>query len=632
MIRPPDALALLLALLPLQALATVFSGEVQVTGAQKIFTPLSMSSPVVLRYYVADGARVNKGDDLLRIDAGPAESQLRTLQAQLDQMIAKNAKEIAELELKQADAELAQADAQAERDTAAVDAVIPKSLISPLDYDRHQGEMQRTERSLVLKKLQVAQAIEAVARRRQDGDLELRKQRLSLEFYRDQLSGAVVRADRAGTVVHGFDNVFGSGGRYEEGSTSYPGTKVGEVVGAVGSYTVHGWVLEPDRAGLYVGQSVQLHFDALPGDGVRGSIKAIAGASTSKSEWGDGRYYEVDIALPATMKLPLRQGMSVRVDTDLADAGERSGPATTRRDEPLRVDGEIYAQQSLAISPPAVDGLWQMTVTQMAGDGEVVKKGDMLVVFGGSEVIKNLTAKQGELAEKRRKQEQLRLDLADRAREAELATAQAQAEMEKAQRKANQPKDYIARVDYQKLVVARVKAEQRLALTARRQQVAAEERVAEQRLADAEVGQLDGEVKKLQESLATLTVTAPRDGIALHQDDWGGGKIDVGSQVWRGQSVAQMPDLSTLAVRAALPERDLTRVKPGQRVRVVIAGGGDRSMGGSIAEVGGIVHSKSRVEAVPVVDLVVRLDPGQLKLKPGQSVRMDIPLAQGASR
>lgn len=632
MIRRPEALALLLALLPLPAWTTVFSGEVQVTGAQEIFVPPSMSSPVVLRYYVADGARVNQGDDLLRIDAGPAESQLRTLQAQLDQMIAKNAKEIADLELKQADAELALADAQAERDTAAVDAVIPKPLISPLDYDRHQGEMQRTERALALKKLQVAQAIEAVARRRRDSDLELRKQRLSLEFYRDQVSGAVVRADRAGTVVHGFDNVFGSGGRYEEGSTSYPGTKVGEVVGAVGGYTVHGWVLEPDRAGLRAGQPVQLHFDALPGNGVRGSIKAIAGASTSKSEWGDGRYYEVDIALPITMNLPLRQGMSVRVDTDRADAGERSGAAITRRDEPLHVDGEIYAQQSLAISPPAVDGLWQMTVTQMASDGEVVKKGDMLVVFEGGTVIKNLTAKQGELAEKRRKQEQLRLDLADRAREAELATAQAQAEMEKARRKANQPKEYIARVDYQKLVVARIKAEQRLALTARRQQVAAEERVAEQRLADSEVGQLDGEVKKLQESLATLTVTAPRDGIALHQDDWRGGKVDVGSQIWRGQSVAQMPDLSTLAVRVALPERDLTKVKPGQRVRVVIAGGGDRSMGGSLAEVGGIVHSKSRVEAVPVVDLVVRLDPGQLKLKPGQSVRVDIPLAKGASR
>ena len=188
MIRRREALALL-ALLPLPVLATVFSGEVQVIGAQEIFTPPSMSSPVVLRYYVDDGTRVQKGDDLLRIDAGPAETQLRTLQAQLDQMIAKNAKEIAELELKQADAELALADAQAERDTAEIDAVIPQSLISALDYDRHQGEMQRTDSALALKKLQVAQAIEAVARRRQDSELELHKQRLSLGFNQSQVTG-----------------------------------------------------------------------------------------------------------------------------------------------------------------------------------------------------------------------------------------------------------------------------------------------------------------------------------------------------------------------------------------------------------------------------------------------------------
>jgi len=625
-------LCVLLALLPWPALATVFSGEVQVVGAQEILTPPSMSSPVVLRYYAEEGSRVKKGDSLLRIDAGPAETQLRTLEAQLNQATAKNAKEIAELELKLADAELALADAQAERDTAAVDAVIPRSLISPLDYDRHQGEMQRTERALALKKQQAAQAVEAVARRRRDSELELRKQRLSLAFYQDQVSSAVVLAERDGTVVHGFDNLFGAGGRYEEGSTSYPGTKVGEVVGEADGFIVRAWVLEPDRDGLRVGQSLQLAFDALPGRSVHGSIRTIGGASTSKSEWGEGRYYELEIALPEGIDLPLRQGMSVRVDTDLDETGEATATATAIADTaPVQIDGEIFAQRSLAISPPAVDGLWQMTVTQMAGDGEVVKKGDMLVVFEGTEVIKNLTAKQGELAEKRRKQEQLRLDLADRAREAELATAEAQAEMEKAQRKANQPKEYIAGVDYQKLVVARTRAEQRMALTARREHVASGERQAEQRMADAEVTQLQDEVQRLQASLGSLTVTAPRDGIVLHQNDWSGGKIDVGSQIWRGQSVAQMPDLSTLAVRAALPERELTRVRQGQPVTVALAGGG-RSLRGQIADIGRAVHSKSRVEAVPVVDVTVRIEPGEVRLKPGQAVQVRIPVAKEGAR
>ncbi|HEY0200030.1 MAG TPA: HlyD family efflux transporter periplasmic adaptor subunit [Rhodanobacter sp.] len=632
MIRRLDVFALLLALLPLPSAATVFSGEVQVADAQDIFTPPSMTMPVVLRYYLADGSRVKKGDVLLRIDAGPAEAQLRTLQAQLDQAAAKNAKEIADLELKQADAELALADAQAERDTAAVDAVIPKALISALDYDRHQGEMQRTERALAVKKLEVAQAITAVARRRQDSDLELGKQRLSLKFNQDQVANAVVRAERDGTLVHGFDNIFGTGGRFEEGSSSYPGNSVGHVVDAGSAYTVHGWVLEPDRTGLHAGEAVKLRFDALPGSELQGSIRTISGASAGKDEWGDGRYYEVDIAMPAAMSLPLLPGMSVQIDTDLHDAGAVATGAVAANDEALHVDGEIFAQQSLAISPPAVDGLWQLTVTQMASDGEQVKKGAMLVVFDGTEVVKNLTTKQGQLDEKLRTQEQLRLDLADRAREAELATAQAQADMDKAQRKANQPKEYIARVDYQKLVVARAKMERRLELTAGRERIAMEERAAEQHMADADVSLLQGDVKNLKQSLASLTISAPRDGILVHQDDWKGGKFDTGSQIFMGQSVAQMPDLSTLAVRASLPERELTRVRVGQRVRVVVAGGGDRALGGNVIAVGNNVHSKSRVEAVPVVDLVVKLDPSDFKAKPGQAVQVEIPAEKGASR
>ncbi len=632
MTRRLESLVLLAFFLPLRIGATVFSGEVRAVDAQDLFTPPSMSSPVVLRYYVADASQVNKGDVLLRIDAGPAETQLHTLQSQLEQTATKNAKEIADLELKQADAELALADAQAERDTAAVDAVIPKALISALDYDRHQGEMQRTERALALKKSEVAQANATVERRKQDSEFELAKQRLSLKFNQDQVTDAVVRAERAGTLIHGFDNVFGNGGRFEEGSSSYPGTKVGEVVGTGSQFTVHGWVLEPDRTALRVGAAVKLRFDALPQSELPGTIRVISGTSATKSDWGDGRYYEVEIALPAKTNLSLRQGMSVQVNTDLNAADGNDVAHVARREEPLLIDGDVFARRSLAISPPAVDGLWQMTVTQMASDGEFVKKGATLVVFDGTEIVKNLTAKKGQLGEKLRTQEQLKLDLADRAREAELATAQAKADMDKAMRKANQPKDYIARVDYQKLVVARVKFEHKLDLTVKRERIASEERMAEQHMADAAAIQLKSEVERLQNSLAALTMVAPRDGIVMHQDDWKGGKIDVSSQIWLGQSVAQMPDLSTLAVHAALPERELMLVHRNQRVRVVIAGGGDRSLGGSIADIGYNVHSKSRVEAVPVVDVTVQLDPNDFKMKPGQAVQVEIPVLHGEPR
>lgn len=636
MTRRPESRALLLALLfalvPPGAGAVVFSGEVQVLGSQAILTPPSMSSPVVLRYYTADGARVRQGDVLLRIDAGAAASQLRNLQAQIEQAREKDAKDVAELQLKQVDAEIAQADAQAERDGAAVDAAIPKALLPALNYDRYQGEMHRAEQALALKQAEAGRAAAAVVRRREDAALALRKQQLSLGFYQRQVTQAVVRAERDGTVVHGFDEMFGAGGRYEEGSSSFPGSQVGELVGASHGFGVEAWVLAPDAEGLRVGLPLRLHFDALPGHAVVGQIRSIAAAPSSKSAWGDGLYTEIGVSLPAGPKLPLLQGMSVRLDSDLADPGDRTAaiPATDR--QPLQVDGEVYARRSLAISPPAVDGLWQLAITQMAGDGTMVKKGEPVVSFDTTAVVKNLTAKQGQLDEQRRTQEQLRLDLADRAREAELATAQAKAELDKAARKANQPKEYIARVDYRKLVIARTKAERRYALMQQRARVAATERAAEQHMTDAMVAQLGDEVAKLQVALASLTVPAPLDGIVLHQSSFGGGKVDVGAQIWMGQSVAQMPDLSTLAVRATLPERDLGRVRVGQGVRVVVSGGGERSLDGHIAEIGNTVHSRSRAEAVPVVDLVVTLDGGAKALKPGQAVQVTIPAAKGGVR
>lgn len=620
-----NVFGLLLACVACAARATVFSGEVQVDGGQPIFVPPSNSSPVVLRFFAPDGAKVKAGDVILRIDAAQAEADLHKLESDMAQASAKNDKEIADLELKEADARLALADAQAERDTAAVDAAIPRKLISALDYDRHQSDMERTDHALALRKMQVEQAVAAVTRRREDGALDMRKQQLLLDSDKRQVGSAAVKATTDGTVVHDFDNLFGNGARFEEGSSSYPGTQVGQVIGKESRFKIRAWVLEPDRAGLKEGQAVSLYVDALPGTSLKGTIKHMADAPERKADWGDGHYFGMDIALDAGTPAVLKAGMSVRVDTDPAPAAAATAPSSIKGD--LQADGEVFAQQVVPILPPSIEGLWQMTVTQMSSDGEAVKQGDMVVTFDAGNVMKDLTARQSSLAEKQRKQEQLKLDLADREREAQLATAQAEAEKEKAERKANQPKEYIAGVEYNKLIIARTKAQARAQLTAQREVVAARGRAAEQRAADAEVAQLREQVDRLQRSMGELTVKAPRDGIVLHDTSWNGQKIDTGSQIWLGQSVAEMPDMHTLAVRATLPERDMSRVHRGQRVKVVIAGGGDRSLGGNIAEIGDNVHSKSRVEAVPVVDLVIKLDPTDLKLRPGQSVAVHIDAA-----
>lgn len=305
------ACAVLLAFAP-GAGAVMLTGEVQAIDAQPIYTPQANTIPVVIRYFVPEGERVGKGDVVLRIDPAGSAGQVRELESQIEQARAKMAKEIAELRVKAVDAELALADAEAALATAKIDAAIPEALISGLDHDRYQGELDRARRERDLKRRELDVARAEVGRRRQDGELEIRKLQAQRDYHAARIRGAEVRADRDGVVVHGFNNNW-IGGRIDEGSSTFPGSRAGEVVSG-GAMRVRAWALVPDRRGLEIGQDVQLFFDALPGRRAQGRITAISGAPEERPVWGEGRYFTVDIELSGAHELPLLPGMSVRVD------------------------------------------------------------------------------------------------------------------------------------------------------------------------------------------------------------------------------------------------------------------------------------------------------------------------------
>lgn len=301
--------------------------------------------------------------------------------------------------------------------------------------------------------------------------------------------------------------------------------------------------------------------------------------------------------------------------------------ATTAFAATLKIDGEVYAQSSASLMPPAINDVWQFNITQLADDGSPVKQGDVVLTFDGNELMKRLAEKQSLLKEKQSQFEKLLLELTERQRNEHLNTAEARSNREKAQRKTTQPEEIIGGIPYRKLMVARQQAERRAALVERRERLSAEQRVQERRLLGSEVAQLQREVQELQASMVAMRVTAPRGGLMMHKSNWQGEKFDVGSQVWKGMSIAEIPDTTTLAVRAQLPERELTRVRVGAPARIVIEGGVGNAMKGRVTAIGRTVRSKSRVQPIPVIDVEIKLDNPDAKLKPGQPVRVELSVA-----
>jgi len=304
--------------------------------------------------------------------------------------------------------------------------------------------------------------------------------------------------------------------------------------------------------------------------------------------------------------------------------------ATAAAAETLALDGEVIARTTSAISPPAISELWQLTLTQLAADGSPVHRGEVVAAFDGGDLTRRLDAKRSALEEKRRERDKLVLEHAEHERTTRLETEEQRARLEKARRKASQPPEIVPRVDYRKLVVELHQAERQMQLSEQRERLAAEQRRQERRLAEAEVARLEAEVDALQKGLAALEVSASRDGVILHLTSWKGEKFAVGSQVWRGQSVAQIPDLDTLAVRAQIPERDLLRVAVGAAARIALDGSG-ASLPGRVVDIGSAVRSKSIAQPVPVVDALIEFAAKPAGLKPGQTVRVEVALAPAAT-
>ena len=306
----PKLLLLIFFCNPLQAANIYLTGEVRILDAEVIYTPPSDSSPVVLRYYLSDGSSVKAGDVIVRIDPGQATSQVRLLEAQIDQARSRTAKELVELRVKLLDAERALIDAEAARDKAIVDAAIPADYIARLDLDRYRNEKERSAREYVLKQKEFSNAKAAITRRQADVVLEIQKLQIQRDYQKTAIANAEQKATRAGVLTHGFD--AWRGGRIDEGASSWPGQKIGEIVGD-GRRGVVAYALEPERRGLKLKQLVSLSFDAYPTQVITGIISKIAAAPDSKSEWGDARYFAIDINLPEKLPMTLLSGMSVRV-------------------------------------------------------------------------------------------------------------------------------------------------------------------------------------------------------------------------------------------------------------------------------------------------------------------------------
>jgi multidrug resistance efflux pump len=615
----------LLALVAIAATAAdtrpvLITGEVEALDSQTIFVPPSNASPVVVRSFVAEGTQVRKGDVVLRIDSAGA-TNIDQLRMDRERARAKADSETATLEVAAIEAEKALVNAQALLAKAKVDAALPKQQIMALDYDRYQAALGQATRDLAIKQDNLKNARAAVARRKEDGALEVKKLQINEAFQLAQVAQSEVRATRDGVVVHGYSPFNGE--RMDEGATAWPGNAAGTVLGD-GQMVVTAWVLEADRPYLRDGQAVALRFDALPGVAVTGKLAGITSAPEARPRWGIGRYFRARIALPDDHGLPLVAGMSVQVEP-LAPGAAAAGVRQAKAAAPaaLAIEGEIASRRTMPVSPPTIPHVWNYKLAFLAPEGTMVQAGQPIAVFESTEVMNQLISLQGTLKERERALDKLQLDQAEADRAGVLAQAEAQSNAEKAARKATMPKELIRRVDYDKLVIDRAEKAQLAQLAQAQYEAQRRARQAERAGLQSDAAQLRAKIATLVKGQSALTVVAPRRGLVLHRVGFNGEKFAIGSQVWIGLSVATLADPEQLGVNARVPEAQAAGVRKGQAARVIVAGT-RQTLAAHVTGLGRAFHSKSAAQAAVVRDVELEFDAPPKDLKPGAAVQVEL--------
>ncbi|MBN1918578.1 MAG: hypothetical protein JW889_11775 [Verrucomicrobia bacterium] len=144
--------------------------------------------------------------------------------------------------------------------------------------------------------------------------------------------------------------------------------------------------------------------------------------------------------------------------------------------------------------------------------------------------------------------------------------------------------------------------------------------------------------KTVTEQLEKMELVAPSDGLVIYGDPAGSRRrwdsqeeeIKVGANVFKGQVVITLPNVTKMQVGIKIHEMDFLKVQKGQPAVIRVHAFPDEEFTGSIDSIGVLAYERDswRSQGVKVFDAVVKIDGAQRRLRPGMMARVDVRVAE----
>ncbi|MFC1724021.1 efflux RND transporter periplasmic adaptor subunit [candidate division KSB1 bacterium] len=293
--------------------------------------------------------------------------------------------------------------------------------------------------------------------------------------------------------------------------------------------------------------------------------------------------------------------------------------------------GELRAVNSKSVSAPMIRGFFeQPKVVELAAEGTYVKKGDVIGELDNSKVMQRLEGKKRELAIaesefnklKTSQQNELKeLNASLKSSEADLRSVKLRAEKDKFE---SPTKREISKVSLQ---IAEINYNRTIKKIEKTKIMHNEDRL----INELKLSQIKSDIEQAKKAIDAYTLRAPANGMIEYGQIWSGSgrrKVAVGDQVWWGDGIILLPDMSQMKVIATVSEMDIGKVHVGQKAYVRLDAFPKKAFTGSIISVSNISRKKDRQSKIKVFDLVVLLDDVDKILKPGMTVSCEFVIAE----
>jgi HlyD family secretion protein len=316
--------------------------------------------------------------------------------------------------------------------------------------------------------------------------------------------------------------------------------------------------------------------------------------------------------------------------------------AVTRGDfvERLDIRGEIRPLKSVQITAPAQAG--ELLVVQLVKSGTTVEKGDPIATFNPIVLRQQIQDKQGELRQAEAEIQRTRASAKITDDQNETALLRGKFDVERA-RLAMGSERLVARLEFEKARLDVTNAEQRYIEIEKRREASRMSAEADLAARSRQRDKVKDELSRLEQSLAAMEVFAPASG-TVHLMTNGRGaagpmmgpppEFRTGDRVWAGAAIAELPDLSSVFVRAQLDEDSRGRLRIDQPALVKVDAIPDLELRASIVDISVLARVDFMTGFPPprTFDLKVRVDEADPRLRPGMSAtaRIEVDRLPGA--